>query len=85
VRFKIFHLELSDSVEIDLNGRPLGEPAIRRSSLDQAALGLPGVQFELPLTNYAGFRGDNTLGIIVHKQPKRAAVPYMEELEVIVR
>jgi hypothetical protein len=85
VRFKIFHLEIPDVVEIDLNGRPIAESSIRRSLLDAVALGLPGVQFEIPLTNYQGLRGDNTLGIIIHSHVKRGVAPYLEELEVIVR
>lgn len=85
VRFKIFHLDAADAIEVDLNGRPMGAADVRRSMLDATALGLPGVQFELALTNWPYFQGDNVLGLIVHHRTNRAAVPYLEELEVIVR
>ncbi len=85
VRFRVFHLEPADVVEFDLNGWPVSAANVRASRLDAAALGLPGMQFELQLSHCTHFRGDNALGIIVHTAAKRAAVPYMEELEVIVR
>ncbi|MBI5769078.1 MAG: hypothetical protein HZA93_14885 [Verrucomicrobia bacterium] len=85
VRFRIFHLEPADQVEFDLNCRPVPLPAVRPTQLDVAAAGLPGMHYEIQLADWRHFRGDNVLGIIVHRAVKRAAVPYLEELEVIVR
>lgn len=72
-------------VEIDINSRPIPYPAVRRKAISAAETGLPGTQFEIPVKAWTHFRGDNTLGIIVHNWTQRAAIPYMEELEVLVR
>jgi hypothetical protein len=85
LRFPIYFAESNDRIEVDLNARPIPSGKVRRVPCNRDEIGLPGTWFEVALEDCPPFRGDNELGLILHNEAKREAVPYMEELEVIVQ
>jgi len=85
LRFPIYFVQPEDHIEIDINGRPVADSKIKKTPCDRDAIGLPGLWIEVSLGDCPPFRGDNELGIILHTERTREAVPYMEELDVIVK
>ena len=84
LRFPIYFVDPGEGVEIDINGRPVLSSKVKQVPCNRDEIGLPGVWFEVSLSDCPPFRGDNELGIILHTEKKRETAPYMEELEVVV-
>ena len=84
LRFPIFYVEPGDKVEIDINGRPVDSSKVKRIPCP-SEMGLPGTWFEMMLADCPAFRGDNELGVILHNRREREAVPYLEELDIVVQ
>jgi hypothetical protein len=84
-RFRMLNFSPEDHIEVDINGRPLHPEKIRTLQCNAGEIGLPGAWLEISLEECPKFRGDNELGIILHNPPKGPAVPYMEELDILVQ
>ena len=84
LRCWIYHLEADDRVEVDVNGRNVAAGKIKRVPAGTMRGGLPGARLEIALADCPPFQGDNELGLTVAKRRQREAVPYMEELDILV-
>ena len=82
VRFQIFHIDLADRINIDINGSPIATEAVKRDHRPEADP--PTTWFEINLSDSPSLRGDNELGMTPLHLGAKTEQPYMEELEVRV-
>ena len=83
--FWIYHLDPTDQLTIDINGRRVSPRKISRLAVGDRRGGLPGQRVEIALRDCPPFAGENELGVTVSLPAENERVPYLEELEVKVK
>lgn len=82
--FWVYRLDDPSKISLDLNGTRIPEDRLVTARAGERRGGLPGYRFELPLADCPDFQWENELGLTLLETSSDGAVPYMEELEVVV-
>jgi hypothetical protein len=83
--FWVYHLDPSDELAVDINGRRVSPRKISRLPVGDRRGGLPGQRVEIALRDCPPFAGENELGVAISLPADSERVPYLEELEVQVK
>jgi hypothetical protein len=83
--FWIYHLDPTDQLTIDINGRRVSPRKISRLPVGERRGGLPGQRVEIALRDCPPFAGENELGVAISLPADSERVAYLEELEVQVK
>ncbi len=83
--FWIYHATKTDRVEVDINGKAIDAIKIKQTEAGERRGNLPGMRYEIALSDCPPFAGDNELGLTLRTPTAGKNVPYVEELEVSVK
>ena len=84
LEFPVYHLADARLLRIDVNGDTIPPAAWSTSAVDPRTK-LTGIRFSLSLARCPALRGDNELGLTLLSATESDDVPYMEELDILVR
>ena len=82
--FWVYNLESPDQIKIDVNRTRIDPEHISSTKSGLRRGGIDGYRFEISLSQCPAFSGNNELGLTLMSPNETDAVPYMEELEVVV-